>query len=417
MRHPQTFAPLRFIETVVAALLVLLLAGAALAQNAFSTAIQVNDSAITFYDLQQRERFVTLLRAPGNPADVARQQLIDDRLRLQAARNAGVRPSNQDILDGMSEFAGRANLTREEFVAALEGSGVDPQTFRDFVEAGLSWRILVQQRFGNRSRPSDGEIDRALNRSGGQSNIRVLISEIIIPAPPREAARVNAIAQQVSASTSEAEFSRYARRFSATPSRRAGGKLPWQNLSDLPPALQPIILSLSRGEVTDPLPIPNAVALFQLRGIEEGPYSAPSYAAIEYAAFYLPGGRTEATIQEARRISRRIDNCDDLYGVARGLPEDRLERVSRTPDQIPTDIAFELSKLDPGETSYTLTRSDGQALMLLMLCGRSATLPELDEGVEDTSRDEIALGLRNRRLATLADSYLEQLRAEARIRE
>ena len=61
-----------------------------------------------------------------------------------------------------------------------------------------------------------------------------------------------------------------------------------------------------------------------------------------------------------------------------------------------------------------LTRRDsaGNAnLVLLMLCGRT---PEISE---DVSREEIEIGLRNRRLASYADSLLQQLRSEARIIE
>ncbi|KNG92360.1 peptidylprolyl isomerase [Pseudaestuariivita atlantica] len=400
-------------------------AGMAAAQNAFSTAIRVNDGAITYFELEQRARMLALLRAPGDPQEVAREQLIDDRLRVQAARANGINPSRAEIEEGMAEFAGRANLTTKEFVKALASGGVEEETFRDFVEAGLAWRLLVRQRFGARAQPSEGEIDRALSNTGGSSNIRVLISELIMPAPPPQAQAVLQRAQRIAASGSEAEFSRAARRFSATPTRRSGGRLPWQNLSDLPPALQPIILGLAPGEITAPLQIPNAVALFQLRAIEEGAYNAPSYAAVEYATYYIPGGRSDAALAEARRVSRRVDRCDDLYGINKGQPDERLERTSLAPDKIPTDVAFELSKLDPGETSYALTRAEGQTLVFLMLCGRTTALPEVEAAPEvadgadaaPSAREEITLGLRNRRLTTFADSYLAQLRADARIRE
>ena len=55
-----------------------------------------------------------------------------------------------------------------------------------------------------------------MGASSGGSGLRVLVSEIIIPAPPPQAARVNALAGQISQSTSEAEFSSYARKYSAT---------------------------------------------------------------------------------------------------------------------------------------------------------------------------------------------------------
>lgn len=380
------------------------------AQNLFAPAIRVNDAVVTQYELDQRERMLTALNAPGNPAVLAREQLIDDRLRLQAAEAAGIRPSTEEVLDGMSEFAGRAGLSREEFIQALASRGVSAETFRDFVQAGLSWRLLVQSRFSGRVNLSEDEVDRALGASGG-SSVRVLLSEIIMPAPPPEAEAVRARAARISEITSEAAFSSEARRYSATATRQAGGRLPWQNLEDLPPVLRPLVLALAPGEVTDPIPIPNAVALFQLRGIEESGFTPPTYAAIEYAAYYIAGGRSAETLAQARVLASKVDRCDDLYGVAKGQPEEVLDRQSLPPSEIPTDIAFELSKLDPGEVSTALTRSNGQTLMFLMLCGRTA------EVNEDVDRDQFVLGLRNQRLASLAESYLTQLRADARIVE
>ena len=378
------------------------------AQNMFAPVVKVNDSVVTAYELEQRIRMMTLLRAPGNIQELAREQLIDDRLRMQAARIAGVNPTPEEVLDGMTEFASRANLTREEFTQALEANGVAEQTFRDFVRAGLSWRLLVQERFAGRVNLSEAEIDRALGASGG-SSVRVLLSELIMPAPPRQAEAVNERAQRISQIRSEAAFSAEARRYSATATRRNGGRLPWQNLEDLPPTLRSIVLGLAPGEVSAPIPLPNAVALFQLRDIEETGFTAPTYAAIEYAAYYMPGGRSDATLAQARVLAQKVDRCDDLYGVAKGQPPEVLDRQALPPSEIPTDIAFELSKLDPGEVSTALTRANGQNLMFLMLCGRTTEIND------DFDRDQFALGLRNQRLASLAESYLSQLRADARI--
>ncbi|MFZ5962940.1 peptidylprolyl isomerase [Thalassococcus sp. BH17M4-6] len=387
------------------------LPGQGMAQNLFAPAIIVNDSVITNFEVEQRARMLRVLSAPGNPDTLAREQLIDDRIRLQAAAENGIVLSDTDILEGMEEFAGRANLSREEFTAALERAGVAEQTFRDFVRAGLGWRRVVQGRFAGQANISDAEIDRALSSGSGSSNVRVLLSEIIMPAPPQQAEAVRARAERISQLTSESAFSAEARRYSATATRGAGGRLPWQDLTELPPRLQPLVLALSPGEVTDPIPIPNAIALFQLRGIEETGYTAPEVAAIEYAAYYMPGGRSAETLARARVLASQVDRCDDLYGVAKGQPPEVLDRGSLPPSEIPTDIAFELSKLDPGEVSTALTRSNGQTLVFLMLCGRTNAI------AEDASREDLVSGLRNQRVASLADGYLAQLRADARIVE
>lgn len=380
------------------------------AQGLFSPAIKVDDQVITNYELNQRALMLQVLRAPGDPRETAREQLIDDRLKVSAARDAGFTPAEADIAAGMEEFAQRANLSTEQFVAELGKAGIEAQTFRDFIISGVSWRQLVRARFAGSAQVTEDEVDRALSSTGGGSSVRVLLAEIIMPAPPAEAQAVLARAQRISQYTSEAEFAAAARQYSATRTRGSGGKLPWQKLEDLPPILRPMVLALGPGEVTDPIPIPDAVALFQLRAIEETDYAPPSYSAVEYAAYYLDGGRNEQTLAQAADIAARVDTCDDLYGVAKGQPEEVLERSTLPPDQVPSDVAMELAKLDPGEVSTTLTRAGGQTLVLLMLCGRSPAVAE-----EQPDREAVVNGLRNRRLASLADSYLEQLRADARI--
>ncbi|MGD9293287.1 MAG: peptidylprolyl isomerase [Roseobacter sp.] len=384
-------------------------AGQAVSQGLFSPAVFVNDSVITEFEIEQRQRFLTLLNAPGSSRDAVVQSLIEERLRSQAVASAGLELPEEAITAGLEEFAQRVNLTAEEFFVILEENGVARETFIDFVTVGVSWREYIQARFGPRLEVTDAEIDQALGSGGGGSRVSVLLSEIIIPAPPDRLQEVEELAAIIAASQSEAEFSDYARQYSATATRDDGGRLPWRPVNELPPVLRPLVLALAPGEVTDPIAIPDAVALFQLRGIEETGVQAEEFAAIEYAAYYIPGGRTPEALAEAAKIRNGIDVCDDLYGVAQGQPPEVLERESRPPAELPNDFALELSKLDPGESSVALTRSNGQVLVFLMLCGRTAVINE------GTDREEVSLALRSSRLNAIADSFMDQLLADARI--
>ncbi|MEE3070499.1 MAG: peptidylprolyl isomerase, partial [Pseudomonadota bacterium] len=275
---------------------------------------------------------------------------------------------------------------------------------------GLVWREVVRGRFAANASVSEAEIDRALSLAGTGGGLRVLLSEIILPARPEvpgEVDQAQALAARITKVRSAGAFSEFASNYSATPSREVGGRLPWTPLNQLPPVLHPIVMGLATNEVSEPIEIPNGIALFQLRGLEETTALTPEYAAIEYAQFYLPGGRTPENLAEAARISGTTDTCDDLYGIAKGMDPARLERTTLPPAQIPADIGIELAKLDAGETSVALSRDDN--LVLLMMCGRTAAISE------DVNRDEVAAQLRNQRLGSYADSYLGQLESDARI--
>lgn len=380
----------------------------AASQNLFAPAITVNDEVITRYELEQRARFQAALRVPGDPLETAREELINDRLKLEVMEQAGIQLSEEDITAGMEELAGRANLSLNEFLTALQQQGVAPQTLRDFTKVGLGWREFTRARFLSRARPTPEEIDRAMG-SAGTGSVQVLLSEFIVPINEQNAAQVEELIEQVAQLKSYDSFSTAATQYSAAASRNEGGRLPWMPLTKLPPQLQEVVLALQPGEISEPMPLQNAVALFQMRGVREVEGAAPQYSAIEYASFYLPGGRTPETLAAARNVVNSVDTCEDFYGLAQGQDPSVLEIQSLPPADIPRDIALELAKLDPGETSTMLTRNNGQTLMVLMLCGRTA---DLGEGA---SRETVANALTAQRLTSLTDSYLEQLRADARI--
>ncbi|MEM8654577.1 MAG: peptidylprolyl isomerase [Pseudomonadota bacterium] len=382
------------------------------AQNLFAPVARVDQTVITEFEVQQRQRFLRVLGASGSARDQVIEELIRDRLREAETRQAGIILTPEELSVGLSDFAARAQLSTEEFIEGLASEGIAEETFRDFVNISLVWRDYIRARFGSRVQVDEREVERAVQSSRGNSGIEVLVSEIIIPAPPNRAEAVLEQAELIAQSETEAEFASFARRFSATASRGSGGRLPWTPISQLPPILRPILLALGPGDVTAPLQIPNAVALFQLRDIRETEAPQRTFSSIEYAAYYIDGGRSPDALARARSIAGNVDRCDDLYGIAQGQPESVLDRGSLPPDEIPDDIAIELSKLDPGEVSTALTRANGNTLVFLMLCGRTPTLEE-DQEID---REAIATGLRNQRLGAFSETLLAELRAEADVR-
>ncbi len=380
------------------------------AQNLFAPVAKVNNSVVSAYELSQRMAFLTLLRAPGDIRDLAMQQLINERLQLAAADQLGVELEDEKLEEGMSEFAGRANLDTERFLQIIAQGGIAPETFRDFVKAGMIWREVVRAKFASRVTISDAEVDRAVAKAEPSAEVRVLLSEIVLPAnTPQSTAASTQRAGQLTNITSISDFAAAARRYSVAPSKGRSGKLDWINLSDLPPAVAAQVVSLAPGQVTSPIAVRNGIAVFQLRDLQETNVRAATDVSLDYASYYIPGGRSPAALAVAAKISDEIDTCDDLYGIAKNQPEEVLDRDTLPISQVPTDIAMELARLDNNEVSTSLTRNNGQTLVYLMLCGRTRALEE------DISRDEILLQLRNKRLATLANSYLEDLRAAAHI--
>jgi peptidyl-prolyl cis-trans isomerase SurA len=86
-----------------------------------------------------------------------------------------------------------------------------------------------------------------------------------------------------------------------------------------------------------------------------------------------------------------------------------MTRTKAGMGEVPGDVALELAKLDPNETSVALTRGGNRRM--LMLCGRAPVLEPMP------TRDQVREQVINQKLEGLAENYLEELRSAAIIRE
>ena len=391
---------------LLAVLTAFMVAAPAVAQGLFSPVARINDRVITGWELDQRVRFNRLLGAQGDLRRISMDQLIDDRLRLQAAESIGVMPSDADVTAGLSEFAGRANLSVDQFHQIIEANGVDRATFRDFVTAGVAWRNVVRERLGPQVADIDpGDVRRVIRTgNGAEGGVRVLMSEIILPARnAQERAIADARAAEIRAIDTPARFESAASRYSVAGTRQSGGRLEWLPIEALPAALQGPAATMQVGQIVGPVDLGETIGWFQLRQRESGEAAAARGNSVEYATVIVPGGTVEAA-----NIAARADRCDDLYSVAPGR---QIERVTRPLSQIPQAIAAELSRLDENEASYSLVQ--GASTVLVMLCTRAPYLQGEDAPIVG---ERAALGaIRNERLERLAAGYLAELRSGARI--
>ncbi len=378
-------------------------APAAFAQSAkFKPVLRINDAIVTGYQLEQQERLMLLLNVPALDDDKIQQALVDDRLKRQAAQVLGLRASPGQLQNAETRFAQQFNLSPEQVDEVLQTGGVDKRSFQHFIETDLLWREVVRLRFGRRATVTDAEIDQAIAAQSGASRIEVTLAEIVLPLVQGQEEQTRRRARELAQITSDDDFAKAARQFSAAPTAPTGGKIDWIAVQNLPPILQPELLALAPGEIAGPIDFPGAVALFQLRGLREGGYSAPKPTAIEYA-------RLTAGADDLAAIADTLQQCDDLYAAPAkfGLAEDALVVETNPIDRIPSGLRRAMASLDDGEWKILQTDTDAS---LIMVCGRV-----FDAG-SDAPRDSIANALLDRRLGNYAQSYLAELRAGAQVR-
>ena len=368
----------------------------------FAPAATVNNEVVTRYELRQRILFLQILRQPGDAPKMAIDGLIEDRLRADAAKKLEVKVTPDEITAGMAEFASRANLSTADFVKAIGQGGVEAETFRDFVEAGVLWRGVVRAQLGGTVHISDAEIDRAIAdgaASGG--DLTVLLSEIVIPTGG--ATDAMAVATRLKASIkTPAAFAIAANDYSKSASAKSGGALDWIPVKSLPKDIGPKILILKPGEITDPITVPGAVELFLLHDISQSAGDAKGAPEVDYAVF-APLSGTDLTT-----LAGRLDTCDSLNPLARALPAENLQRQTVAEAALPANLRGTIASLDAGETAVFMAANGVPELV--MLCSRK---PHSDV---PPSRDDVTSNLLNRKLGLLAAAFMEELRSEAIIR-
>ncbi|MBB4207176.1 SurA N-terminal domain-containing protein [Roseinatronobacter bogoriensis] len=381
------------------------------AQNMFAPARTVNDRVISNYDVDQRIMFLEVLNSGGaDPRREALERLTEEAVQRDYARRLGIRVNRDEINEGMSEFAARADLSTEEFVAALAENGVDAQTFEAFVEAGLLWRKVVGQRFPALVAVSDSDVRRARDVVAILGRQRVLISEIFLPTDPEFADAVAQIMELIEAANSVEEFSNLAREFSLAGSRDEGGRIPdWVPVENLPGQISGPISQARPGQIIGPISLSGAIAYFQLRASESTRDIPADQVALRYKRLLLPGGRSEENLARVAQMRSEVRNCAGLGPFARGLPEDALVEREGLVNNLPQSDAIELARLDRNEISANTT--DGTNLVVLMLCTRELQFE--DAPSDDRVRDVLF----DRRIGEMANVKLQELIADADVRD
>ncbi|SMH30944.1 periplasmic chaperone for outer membrane proteins SurA [Maritimibacter sp. HL-12] len=395
---------LLILTLAVATSLTLALAPAS-AQGQFRPVIRVDGMVITAFELAERQKFLTLLRAPGDVRALATDQLINEKIQLREAALAGIEADEDEIRAGMEEFAQRGELDVEQFLQLLDQAGIDATTFREFVTAGIVWRDYVRTELMPRVSISQAAIAAAMAEAEAEPGIRVLLSEIVLPAPDPASRKASMARAQQLTGLDEDAFAKAAMRFSAGGSRNNGGKMKWVDVTALPAAAAAAVRGLQPGQTSRIIETGEDLRLYFMRDREEVSGGTPR-TMLDYAALILPGGRSDANINEAARIRERVTSCDDLYPIARSLPPEQLVREELPEAQVPANYRAELDLLDPGELSSRLTTANG-AMVVLMLCSRGNEVPR------SLTEDMVAEQLRNQRVGTMAQAVLDKRRANA----
>lgn len=391
-------------------LAMLVLAVAAAAQTAFAPAVIVNDDIITYYDVEQRAKLLQLNGAQPGPQlnSAAVEQLIDDRLRAQAGKRAGLSASPEELTAAIGEFAQRLGVDGANFLSRIQNAGVDREALDSFLGSQIVWRELVNGRFGARATPSEVELDQEIALAASSQTKSYRISEIAIPAGPGQEAEARAAIERIMAELRRGgDFAALARRYSRAPSAANGGDVGWVPDSVLPPDIAQIIADTPPGGLTPPVATPGGISIYRVADSrdEVPPWAREGEISLQRIAVPLDGGDKDATsaaMATAEKLKAQANGCGSLPDLDGQATMESID--SKLVSALPAPVRDAVQLLQSGQASRPVSMDD--SVDIFIVCERSG-------GVDEETRAQLRDQIRTRRLTRFAEGFLQDLRREA----
>lgn len=99
----------------------------------------------------------------------AQEELIDDRLKMQAAKKLGIEVSDEDAKAMVKTLADRNKMSYDAFAQHLKGMGTDINTMVERFKVQKAWREFVSRRWGAQVTVTQRDIDELLSTAAAEA--------------------------------------------------------------------------------------------------------------------------------------------------------------------------------------------------------------------------------------------------------
>ena len=147
----------------------------------------VNSEIISRFDLNSRINFILFLsKLPNNEKVIKRIRsqvingLINDKLKLQAAKELKVKVSERELTTAINEVEQNNKIPKGQMIQFLQKNGINYQTFKLQMEAQIAWRKVVLKKVKSTIKISQSSIDETINEiTANKGKPEFLISSIL----------------------------------------------------------------------------------------------------------------------------------------------------------------------------------------------------------------------------------------------
>ena len=420
MKRHYTLATLAL---VMVALVQLILAPRATAQEVQRIAAIVNDEVVSVMDLVGRINLVIFSTGLQDSAETRKRigpqvlrTLIDERLRLQEAKRRNISVTEAELRERIRSIEQQNNIPENQIAEFLKAQRIAPETMFAQIRSELSWIKLVRRRLQSTVTISDDEVDEWFaQRQASEGRTEYRLSEIFtIVENTREDAEIRDSATRiVDQLRGGADFASMARQLSNGVTAAAGGDAGWVLQEQLQEEVSAAVVALEPGEISDPISTSGGYLIVLLRDRRERLAADPNEVKVALKQILLPvagdagADQIESQTELAQEISGTVAGCDDMARTAAELDPSTSGDVGiiRIGD-LPATLRSAVIGLEVGKISQP-TRTDA-GIHLLMVCERIQP-----PGSRMPHREEVRAKLMENKLESLSRRYLRNLRRDA----
>lgn len=246
----------------------------------------VNEDLITRSELDSAMTAAKAQLAQGNGlSDQALekqvlQQLINKKLQLQVASQAGIKVTNDELNGAIERIASQNNVSVDQLYDHIKQTGLTPESYRREIRDQIAMQRLQQHEVGGKVTVTPEEVTSFMKSSNFQQNAsnEYRLQDILIPTSdtpsPAEIAsaktRADLLVQKLH---NGASFDTLAKTESRGENALQGGDLGWRKLPEIPSAFADYIASMKKHEIAGPIQTPNGFHILfmaDLRKLDDG---------------------------------------------------------------------------------------------------------------------------------------------------
>jgi peptidyl-prolyl cis-trans isomerase SurA len=391
--------------------------------NVYRPSATVNGEIITSTDIEQRMALIRIANANMelNPEEAQRlrqqvfSNLIDEKLQIQAAKQAEITIDENLIDQQFGQLAARFKQTPEQFTEYLKTKSSSAAAVKQQIRGEFAWDRLLSRNIQSTTNVSTDEVDAVLKRlqdAKGQDEFHV--GEIYLSANSENAAEVVENARKImQALQAGGSFAAYARQFSEASTAVVGGDLGWVRAGQLPPTMAEAAAQMQQGQLVGPIEVPGGVSIMLMVDRRQVLTADPRDALLSLKQISLdfPAGTTEAQATELAgkftQATSTISGCGTADAVAQSLGAAVVSRDNLSMRQLPPQLQQTLVDLQVGKTTQPFG-SANEGISVLVLCGR-----DMPQAAGTPSAEQIEQRLLDEKVNKRAQRYLRDLRRDA----